>query len=96
MKSLTAKHSAERLAASAIWSRENSRFVDIVYEASPSFFIHYKCGVPILRGCSGTIIRFRKFKSSNSRLELALAASVVLSERIVAENSCSWFFAAVG
>ena len=47
--------SAER---HAIWSREDPRFLDIVYIANPSFFIYYKCGMPILKGwCSSTDIR---------------------------------------
>ena len=46
-KSLTARNSAERLVASPIWNRENLRFLDTVYMASPSFFIDYKYGIPI-------------------------------------------------
>ena len=38
-KSLTARNSVGRLVASVIWSRENLRFVDIVY---PFFFVDYK------------------------------------------------------
>ena len=34
-------------------------------------------------------IRFRKFASSNPHVELALAVSVVLSGRLVSENSRS-------
>ena len=49
------------------------RCLDIVY---PSFFTYYKCGMPISKGSSSTNIRFRKFESSNSRLELYLTASV--------------------
>ena len=79
--------SAERR---AIWSQNDPRFLDIVCMANPSVFINYKCGMPILKGrCSSTNIRFRTFASRNSRLELALAASVVLSGRVVADNSYS-------
>ena len=79
--------SAERR---AICSRNDPRFLDIVCMANPPVFINYKCGMPILKGrCSSTNIRFRTFASRNSRLELALAASIVLSGRVVSENSCS-------
>ena len=50
VKSLTERDPAEHLVVSAIWSREDPRFPDIVYKASPSFFIHFKCGVPTLKG----------------------------------------------
>ena len=79
--------SAERC---AVWSRNYSCFLDIVCMANPSVFINYKCDMPILKGrCSSTNIRFRTFASRNLRLELALAASGVLSRRVVSDNSCS-------
>ena len=45
-KSLMVRNIAER---HAIWSREDPRFMDIVYMANLSFFIYYKCGMPILK-----------------------------------------------
>ena len=39
--------------------------------------------MPVLKGwCSSTNIRFREFASSNSRVELALAANVVPAGRV--------------
>ena len=61
-----------------------SPFLDIVYMVNPFFFIYYKCDMPILKKwCSSTNIRFRKFASSNLRVELALSASVVRSGRVI-------------
>ena len=82
-KSLMAKNSAERLVASAIWNRENPRFwTPSTRPAHPSLsttvgYADFK------RGCRSMNIRFRKFESSNSRVELALKGSIVLSGRVI-------------
>ena len=39
--SLTARNSAEHLLASVIRNREDPRFLDTVYMASPPFFVYY-------------------------------------------------------
>ena len=49
-KSVRVRNFAERLVASAIWIREDPRFLDAVYMANPSSFIDYKYGMPILKG----------------------------------------------
>ena len=81
-QSLTARNSAERLAASSISNREDPRFLDTIYP----FSICYSMVCRFERGVVARTIGFESL--SLTRSALTLEASVVLSGRAVSENLC--------